>query len=194
MTPLAPLLFARARVLVAAPRFLVLKDAQKRKMHWVRCVQEVFHGGCWSRGGRGRRGEVVLMMPLMFCSCFLVIDVMRFSNWRSRRTEQFLRLLGSVCDVYSITVQSWLWRSRWTDAMFFAQTRLASKVLEGLTVGFQDGRDLQVHNGILQSAAFECSSHAHVLLLVKGSRDLSLTERSKYPGRSHQCAWPINGK
>jgi hypothetical protein len=88
MTRLAPLLFARARVLVAAPRFLVLKDAQKRKMHWVHRVQGVFHGGCWSRGGWGRRGEVVLMMPLMFCSCFLLIDVVRFSNWRSRRTEQ----------------------------------------------------------------------------------------------------------
>jgi hypothetical protein len=73
----------------------------------VRCVRGVCRGGYWSRGGWGRRGAVVLLMPLTFCSCFLIVEELRLRNWRFREIEQCLMLLGSVCDVYGSSVQVW---------------------------------------------------------------------------------------
>jgi hypothetical protein len=62
------LLVALARALVAEVDSLVLKDAPKQRRHWVHCVRGVCHGGCWSKGGWGRRGAVVSLMPLTFGS------------------------------------------------------------------------------------------------------------------------------
>lgn len=65
---LALLLVALARALVAGAGSLVLKGALRRRRHWVRCVRGVCRGGCWSKGGLGRRGVVVSLMPSKFRS------------------------------------------------------------------------------------------------------------------------------
>ena len=97
---LAPLLAALSHVPVAARHSHALKGEQRRKRHWVRCVRGVCHAACWSRGGWGRRGVVVLSMPLI---CVVVSCSRRNCDCaiaNLEKTELCLLLLGCVCNVY----------------------------------------------------------------------------------------------